>query len=79
MYTRQISVLAREGDPDLAEANLAICSECRSETFYIFQLVSETHTHLQCTKCDTSYCAAFTECDKAPQGIASLKHKRVPS
>ena len=52
MPTRRAIV---SGDGFRAEADVIVCPNCGGDSFYIF-LISSKHNHLQCTKCDESFC-----------------------
>ena len=36
-------------------AHAALCG-CESDVFYLFQIVGQTHFHIQCAQCEQSYC-----------------------
>jgi hypothetical protein len=54
-----VTVVAREGDPEQVPARLACCSKCLGNpadpTTWIVYTV-KGHIHLQCTRCDNTYC-----------------------
>ena len=37
-------------------AKVAKCSTCGNETWAVFQIEGQTHLHLSCEFCGTSYC-----------------------
>ena len=52
MITRDITVTAQDGATTTAKQ--IVCGICGSQAFLIFAI--DTHQHLQCAVCDTSYC-----------------------
>jgi hypothetical protein len=49
------AVRVTRDDGRVVPANLGLC-QCGSEQFVLFQLVEQTHLHVQCVACGVTYC-----------------------
>ena len=47
--------ITENGGP-VVMAHLAVCSCGDSDMFHIFQVAGQTHFHIECVQCETSYC-----------------------
>ena len=63
MKTRTITVTSRI-DGAGARAELVCCPKCDSEKFVIYTISGHDHPHLQCCKCQETYCQG--KCHLAP-------------
>ena len=54
MKTKDVKVISMVDGKELP-AKLLVCQECNNETFRIF-VVNGRHNHMQCEKCEVSYC-----------------------
>ena len=52
----KVVVRAGDGSNKERDAMLASCSKCGCTNFMVFQIFGDNHPHLQCVRCDTSYC-----------------------
>ena len=43
-------------DGQLVQADIAVCEVCECTFFGAFQIAGQDHFHLQCLRCQTSYC-----------------------
>jgi len=50
---KEIKVVSR-ADHSEVKAKLAVCPECKSETWLVYFV--NGHPHLQCSQCDETYC-----------------------
>jgi tRNA(Ile2) C34 agmatinyltransferase TiaS len=49
-----VSCQAKDAAGHVVAAHKAVCPDCKGDKFMI--LVFNGHNHLQCTKCNTSFC-----------------------
>lgn len=45
-------------DGERVKALFAVCSDCNNDRFLVFVVDGQDHLHLQCSRCQTSYCPA---------------------
>lgn len=55
LQTRPIIIHAGDGSNETRTARLAVCI-CTTERWIVFQIEGQTHFHLQCPNCATSFC-----------------------
>lgn len=61
MKTVERTVTSDDGEKK--KASFAECSECGYGLFLVFQIEGQSHLHLQCSCCGTSFCS-IGECEK---------------
>ena len=53
MKVKNVKVIDNKGD--IHPAQLIVCPDCGGDSFHIMDI--HDHNHLQCTKCDSAFCA----------------------
>jgi hypothetical protein len=54
MKTIKITAYGKDGRE--IDAEIIVCPKCDGDSFFMFNIKSQNHLHIQCTTCSKSYC-----------------------